>query len=81
MSKSIRLALVVAVILPLSAISARAGQNSCLGDPRCIVTQNDWAGASEADKHTSAYAAALAAKVEPEREQTEKALAQTPNAK
>jgi len=79
MSKSIRLAFVVAVMLPLSAISARAGQNSCLGDPRCIVTQNDWAGASQADKHASAYAAVLAAELE--RKQTEKALAQTPDAK
>jgi hypothetical protein len=63
MRTKILAALVVAAVLPITTISARAEHGSCLGDPVCNVTQNAWAGASEADKHTSAYSAVLDAEL------------------
>jgi hypothetical protein len=53
MDTYIKAAVVAAVILVLAQFAARA--ESCLGDPRCISTQNDWATATEADKRSSAY--------------------------
>jgi hypothetical protein len=81
MRKSTFVALVIATVLPITTISARAEHGSCLGDPSCHVTQNDWAGASQEDKHTSAYAAVLDAEQSersPAYYQAQEALASVP---
>jgi hypothetical protein len=59
MNAHIIAALTVAAVLPLTAVSAKAEHGSCLGEPTCRSTQLLWESATEADKHTSAYAHVL----------------------